>query len=72
MIDSKDYSDADCHNGPLKTVFCQMCSCSTTVDGVLIQCHNSLNPRLSVPDFFVAALEKNRNGKPWLKASVIS
>ena len=29
-----------------------MCSCSTAVDVVLMQCHNSLKPRLSAPDFF--------------------
>ena len=34
----KECSDADCHNDP------PMCSCATTDDVVLMQCHNSLKP----------------------------
>ena len=62
----KECSDAECHIGPY---LLPMCSCSTTVDVVLMQCHNSLKPRLSVPDFFLPALEKNRNRNPGLDAS---
>ena len=40
----KDCSDADCHNDPHPFLYFPMCSCSTTVDVVLMQCHNSLKP----------------------------
>ena len=62
----KDYSAADCHNGHVNCIL-PTCSCSTAVDGVLIQCQNSLKPRLSVPDF-----SRSFGEKPGLKASVIS
>ena len=48
----KDCSDADCHNDSHPFLYFPMCSCSTNVDVVLMQCHNSLKPRLSVLDFF--------------------
>ena len=68
----KDCSDADCHNGPHPFLYFPMCSCSTTVDVVLMQCHDSLKTQLAFcPGFCLAALEKNRNRKPGLEASYL-
>ena len=73
MIDSKDYSDADSHNGPCKLYFAK---CVLVLPQLMEYSYSVViasNPGFLFLIFFVVAvLEKNWNGKPWLKASVIS